>query len=221
MKLLVLTDIHGRKSLFKELSNRITDIIDYIVIAGDLTHFDTKEKALEILESLYNVFKKPIYFVPGNCDNPELLNIDEVMDKPIYNIHCRIRSVKNYLFYGIGGSNITPFTTFIEWREDQIKSFIDKVDVINKSNKLIMVTHIPIYSVMDEVNGRNIGSKILRTFLEKYQPILWITGHLHEYSNYVKIGNTIVLNPGPFMFGYYALVTINAKIEIEINNIYG
>ncbi len=217
MKLLVLTDIHGRRHLFKDLSGSLKESIDYIIVAGDLTYFEKKEKALEILESLYNVLGKPIYFIPGNCDDPELLSIDKIDDKPIYNVHSKVYTLNHYLIYGIGGSNITPFSTPIEWSEDQIKEFIDIIQKHGVFDDLIMVTHIPIYGVMDEINDENVGSQVLRGFLEKYQPILWITGHLHEYSGYTRVGKTIVLNPGPFMRGYYALVNISLDKNVKIS----
>jgi Icc-related predicted phosphoesterase len=218
LRLLVLTDIHDRKGYFKYLYEKIDTDIDYIVIAGDLTYFKKRSTAIGIMERLYELFNKKILFVPGNCDDPELLDLDSIDDK-IINIHGRLVKIDKYVFYGVGGSNITPFSTWIEWSEEEIKSMIRKLG--GMTNDLIMVTHVPIYGVMDEIGGVHVGSRVLREFLEEKQPIIWITGHLHEYSGYVRVGRTIVLNPGPFMRGYYALIELSDNnVNVKIKNVF-
>jgi Icc-related predicted phosphoesterase len=41
-----------------------------------------------------------------------------------------------------------------------------------------------------------VGSKSVRTVIEKYQPLLGLHGHIHESSGYLKIGRTQCVNPG-------------------------
>jgi len=219
---LVLADVHSRKYLFKKLAEAVSaSSVDYVVVAGDVTHFDKLSKAVEVLSALYDHLSRPILFVPGNCDDPHLLDFNSFHEREIINIHSRRHSLREgYVVYGVGGSTITPFSTLIEWSEDQFEEMIRRAGDI-AGDKLIMVTHSPIYGVMDEVNGVHVGSRTLRRFLEERQPLLWITGHLHEYSGYVSVGRTIVLNPGPFMRGYYALVHLNGgRVEVSIKNLH-
>ena len=41
-----------------------------------------------------------------------------------------------------------------------------------------------------------VGSAAVRAAIEKYQPLLVLTGHIHESRGVVKIGRTTVVNPG-------------------------
>lgn len=218
LKIIALTDIHGRKSYIKYLVSNAQELkCDLVVIAGDLTYFSDYSEAISILKTLFNSFSCKVLFVPGNCDDSRLLDLDNI-DNIIFNIHSRVYLYDNIYFYGIGGSNKTPFNTWIEWSEDDLKRFISRAESIDW-NKLVLVTHTPIYSVMDYINTGNTGSKALYDFLINHGALLWITGHLHEYSGFVKVNKTIVLNPGPFIKGYYALIDIsNGEINIDIRN---
>jgi Icc-related predicted phosphoesterase len=50
-------------------------------------------------------------------------------------------------------------------------------------------------------DGRPVGSRAIRQFIEKNRPHLTLHGHIHEApsrsgSHWVKIGNTVCINPG-------------------------
>ncbi|MHB9093465.1 MAG: metallophosphoesterase family protein, partial [Eubacteriales bacterium] len=40
------------------------------------------------------------------------------------------------------------------------------------------------------------GSTAVRKAIEKYQPVLVLSGHIHEAKGAVKMGRTTVINPG-------------------------
>ena len=208
MKILVISDVHSRSSIIDRLGKKIHGIdIDLVLIAGDLTHFGTLKESLNILNRFKKYFSK-VVFIPGNCDPPELLEFKD--DNDLYNIHCRSLGYKGYIFYGIGGSNLTPFSTWIEYSEELLKEMILKAGMY-PANKLIIVTHTPPYGVLDKIlYGEHVGSKALRNFLEKHQPLLWITGHIHESRGVAKVGSTVIVNPGPLMRKYYALIELDA-----------
>jgi Icc-related predicted phosphoesterase len=222
LEILALTDIHDRVRYVKELSKIIKEYkiaFDIVIVAGDLTYFREVEHGISILKLIAISIGRPVLFVPGNCDSPKLLELDSIREYEIYNIHTRIFKYKGYYFYGVGGSNITPFSTLIEWSEEDIEKLLRKAWSIPRE-KLIMVTHIPIYGVMDEVYGENVGSRTLREFLDSHGAKLWITGHLHEYSGYRYVNGVYVVNPGPLMKGYYALISIDENIDVVIRNIH-
>lgn len=217
MKLLLLTDIHDRLGRVKVLAEKIVKenvAIEAVLIAGDLTYFQRAERAVKILREIRRLINVPVYFVPGNCDDPRLLvlTFDE---ERIYNVHGRAVHFNQYTVYGVGGSNKTPFSTPIEWSEEEIEEYVKKAWVL-EPEKLIMITHVPIYGVMDELVEGHVGSRALRKLLDERQPVLWVTGHLHEYSGYVKIGGTVVVNPGPLMSGYYAVAEFSGKRDVSI-----
>ncbi len=220
--ILVLTDIHDRTRYIRELGRIIKEdknVFNIVIVAGDLTYFRKAEDAIKILKLISTSIGGPVLFVPGNCDSPKLLELDFIREYGIYNIHTRMFKYKGYYFYGIGGSNITPFSTLIEWSEDDIEEMLKNAWSIPR-DRLVMVTHVPIYGVMDEVYGENVGSRVLRRFLDNHGAKLWITGHLHEYSGYKYVNGVYVVNPGPLMRGYYALIVLNENVDIVIRNVH-
>ncbi len=221
MQLLLLTDIHDRLSRVKVLAEKIKNenvTVDAVLIAGDLTYFRPAERAVKILKETRHLIDAPLYFVPGNCDDPKLLELT-LDEEEIYNVHGKATQLDQYIVYGIGGSNETPFATPIEWSEEKIEEYVEKARGL-ESEKLIMITHVPIYGVMDELIEGHVGSKTLRRFLDEQQPLLWLTGHLHEYSGYARIGRTVVVNPGPLMYGYYAIAEISdGTVRINIKKL--
>ena len=71
--------------------------------------------------------------------------------------------------------------------------------------KIIYVMHSPPYGTrLDSIHGgHHVGSKAIKTFVEKSQPLLTLHGHIHESpevsgSFFDKIGETISVNPGQF-----------------------
>lgn len=54
--------------------------------------------------------------------------------------------------------------------------------------------------------GKHLGSPSTLDFIKKYQPLLCVSGHIHEHSGKIKIGKTTVINAG---FGKDAQVLIN------------
>jgi len=71
--------------------------------------------------------------------------------------------------------------------------------------KAIYVMHSPPYGTrLDLIQGGNrVGSKAIKTFVEKNQPLLTLHGHIHESpdisgSFFDKIGETFSVNPGQF-----------------------
>ena len=60
---------------------------------------------------------------------------------------------------------------------------------------------------------RHNGSQAIRSFILETQPILALSGHIHEAITTDTLQNTILINPGPFHHGRYAY------IEIEDNTL--
>ena len=81
----------------------------------------------------------------------------------------------------------------------------DFENILSETNpsKTIYVTHTPPYNTALDIifDGRHVGSKALRSFIEKTQPPLTLHGHIHESPSrsgriFDRIGNTICVNPG-------------------------
>ncbi len=74
---------------------------------------------------------------------------------------------------------------------------------VTNPDKTILVSHAPPYNTSLDMlfDGTHVGSKSIKTYIEKTQPAICLHGHIHE-SFYVSkkyhttIGNSICFNPG-------------------------
>ncbi|NJE06151.1 YfcE family phosphodiesterase [Thermococcus sp. M36] len=201
MRILAVTDLHGRLGGVKRLAKMVPEIDpDVILIAGDITHFSGAETAREILEPLLKL-RKPLLAVHGNCDGrdvPGLLNELEI------SVHNRRTQIGSLGFVGIGGSNVTPFNTVWELTEDEIASILAKSYLTGD----IILSHVPPKDTeADRVHsGLHVGSPALRSFIEKRGPPLVVCGHIHEARSVDRISDTVIVNPGPLFRGHYAVI---------------
>lgn len=80
-------------------------------------------------------------------------------------------------------------------------------------NNLIVISHNPPKDTKVDMisNGAHVGSASYRFFLETYQPLLAVSGHVHEAVAVDKIGKTTLINPGALMEGCYAVVDIQKQ----------
>ena len=209
MKLLVLADIHGCMENAELIASEVRDC-QGVVIAGDITDFGGHEQAVGIL-SVLQTYQKPIFAVPGNCD---LAGVDEVLRKNHGNLHGVGIECDGLKFVGVGGSLPCPGKTPTEAGETVFRDILEKgVSTLASKDSLVLVTHQPAWGTRLDIagSGRHTGSRAVREFIEHYQPILAISGHMHEAYGVDKIGPTVLINPGPFRQGRYAVVEIEDK----------
>lgn len=206
MKLLCVSDFHGGSGRIEGLS-----AVDVLVILGDITHFGDRVRAMEILEGFKSA--KRLLAVPGNCDN---LDVNEALVELDIDLHSRGRIVGDVGFFGLGGSNRTPFNTPQEYSEYELWDFLAKgYEQVKDSPIKVMASHPPPFNTdLDKTGGMHVGSKKVREFIETYEPDLVLCGHIHEARGQDTIGKTVIINPGPFHTGH-ALVNIGAEIKVE------
>ncbi|MBI3766704.1 MAG: YfcE family phosphodiesterase, partial [Ignavibacteriales bacterium] len=60
-----------------------------------------------------------------------------------------------------------------------------------------------------------VGSSSVRKFIEKHQPDLAVCGHIHEARGQDSLEKSKIVNCGPAVNGYYAVVEIHHSIEIR------
>lgn len=64
--------------------------------------------------------------------------------------------------------------------------------------------------------GNHIGSKPIRSFIEKAKPRVIISGHVHEARSIDVLGDTLSVNPGPALNGFHAIISINGKPRADL-----
>ena len=89
---------------------------------------------------------------------------------------------------------------------------------------LILVSHTPpADTVVDRTgSGLHVGSRAVRQFIERVQPDLCLTGHIHEARGTDTLGRTLVVNPGELAAGGYAVITFDGtSVGCEVRQISG
>ncbi len=111
-------------------------------------------------------------------------------------------------FFGLGGSNITPFNTPLEFGEEEILEALERgYEEVKGCRVKILISHTPPHNTVDATPaGVRAGSPALREFLEKKDVNLVICGHVHEARGEERIGDTLVVNTGPAQNGFVKVV---------------
>jgi hypothetical protein len=195
MKILAFTDTHAYlPSINKILAKAKKEKPDLMICAGDFTWFGN---GLEVIKR-FNI-GIPLLVIPGNHEIPEEISFLAKKFPFVKNIHLKHFVLGSDFFLGCGGGGFTEHHAEFEQSEEKFAKAIKQLKVQDHKYKVILVTHQPPYKTKtDLIYGEYAGSKSIRKFIEKYQPTLCITGHLHEnFGKRDKIGQTLIINPGP------------------------
>jgi Icc-related predicted phosphoesterase len=156
-----------------------------------------------------------VYYISVGNDDP--FAVDEVLktDGNVINPEERCVSVHPKIdMLTFGGTNPTPWDTPRELSEEQMLAKLEQlVKLVPDPQKCIFSFHAPPYGTKLDVAPRlnkdlrmesglgsspfqNVGSKAVRTIIEKYQPLVGVHGHVHECAGKDKIGKTLIFNHG-------------------------
>ena len=218
MKILVISDAHGSVENIEKLSEQFK-AADLVLFGGDFAKFNHAETGKPTLEALRKKHES-VFAVLGNCDEPEF--IEELEDADI-NVQKSMTFTDGLVIAGSGGgskfSGDTPFERTEEELAgdfDVISSSIEQIaDKDGKCSSLVLIMHNPPKDTKADLipAGVHVGSQLLRDFIEKTQPLLVVTGHIHESAGIDRIGESTVINPGALFEGKYALVEIEKQDE--------
>ena len=175
---------------------------DLIIVTGDITNYGSSLDAGKVLSKLQAI-NSSILAVAGNLDQPE---VAQYLEDNGMSLHGMGRIINGLSMMGLGGSNYTPFNTPYEFSEQELADLLTLgFSQVGDAKNFILVSHTPpVQTKTDQlVNGNHVGSKAVRTFIEEKQPLLCLTGHIHESMGQDYIGKTLVLNPGMMKDGGY------------------
>ena len=159
------------------------------------------------------------YVTGGNDDPPDVLTVLEGIDSEhVVNCEEKVISVDDrYPMANCGYSNPTPWDTPREVTEEVLEQHLERAVVgIEDFESAIFNFHVPPYDctlddcpkldwstdpptpvvVAGVAQSAPAGSTAVRKVVEKYQPLLQLTGHIHESRGLIKVGRTTVINPG-------------------------
>lgn len=226
MEIIVFGDIHMATS--EALSIPGIREADLIVLNGDLTNYGEIRHARSVLDDILRL-NANVLAQFGNLDRPE---INTYLEELGMNLHGQARLIDSKVcLVGIGGSNPTPFNTPSEYEEKELlaignEAFEQAHDFTALAAKLsgliipvIFVSHCPPFnSNVDRLhNGRPVGSRSIRSLIEKFRPDAVVCGHIHEAKGQDTITGIPVYNPGMLRKGGFVRLSIhNSQITAQV-----
>ena len=215
VRMLALTDFHGDNEAFERAKQLIrSDTWNCVVVAGDIANYD-----LELAERHLKELAEPgvpLFFVPGNMDNPDLSAWSGTdLVRPLHGKSARLGTVT---FVGLGGSPPGPFSTPFQIPEDRAAQLLSQALSGFDKGALVLVSHCPPENTKLDVvpSGEHAGSVAVRSFIEKAKPALVISGHVHEARGIDSIGGTTLVNTGPARLGNYADITLENRVIVRL-----
>jgi len=189
MKILAFVDLHGNMDVLENIGKLAKEQdVDYIVCLGDITIFeDNYAKLMKKLDS----FGKPVLYLHGNHEGEKTTRKLVNKLKNVKFLHRETHEHKEFLFVGYGGGGFAQ-------KEPDFEKWVKRLDM--KGKKIILLTHAPPYNTkLDPIWGESVGVKSYKKFIKKHQPVLALSGHLHDNEGAVdKVGKTELINPGPW-----------------------
>ncbi len=211
-------DIHEDLSLLGEIPN--LSAADGVIISGDITNRGDTRRASELLDEVFRI-NSNIYAQIGNMDRPE---VTSYLDEKGWNIHARGKLLAEDIgIMGVGYSTPTPFMTPSEVSDDKLAQWLNEgYEQVKHLMKLILVAHDPPFGskAAQLPSGENVGNRSVLEFIQRVQPDICLTGHIHEAESEDFIGRTKILNPGMLAMGGYVLIRLQeGKLAADLRYI--
>jgi len=215
MKILVLSDIHGRTDNMEKIRDTAGEA-DLVLVAGDISHFGGADNAERILYTL-RTYNPHVKAVAGNCDNRQ---IEEYLEQENMLLDRRAYQFNGIRFIGLSGALPGPVRTPYETSEESISRLLGGVSGMDNGSTVLISHQPPFRTIADRaMKLHHVGSRSVRDWIEKNTPRLVVCGHIHESYGYKQLGPTHIVNPGAWKEGRYALVELSAaetRIEISL-----
>jgi hypothetical protein len=191
-----------------------------IIITGDLTNKGGKRKAESILGKIGEV-NPAVYAITGNMDTREIRSL---LENKGMSIQARGIALNERVgLAGVGCSLPTPFGTPSEVSEETLATWLKQAvaDIRHLPRTLLATHNPPLNTVADRLsNGRHVGSKAIRQFIDHSQPEVVVTGHIHEAIGEERLQKTKLINPGPFAAGGYVMIQAeNGELDAELRRL--
>lgn len=206
MRLLVVSDIHGSEDALDKCRDEAATA-DLLLCVGDLTHFGGVSDARRVIDELRSIHPQ-VRSVAGNCDNRE---IESYLQKEGVLLGSKPEEFQGVHWAGLSGAMPGPIDTPYEISEEQIEAFLEQLP-LEAAQPLILVSHQPPYNTVADraMKMKHVGSRRLSEWIEAQQPLLVLSGHIHESFGHKLYGHSHVINPGALKDGRYAVVDIDS-----------
>lgn len=193
---------------------------DGVIITGDLTNRGSREAVSGVMDAVLAINPR-VFAQPGNMDTDV---VQAYLQEKDVDIHLRVRELAPGIgLMGVGLSTPTPFGTPSEVDESVIGQWLDETHArAGDFEKLIVAVHEPPHGTKVDLlgTGAHVGSELVRKFIERTQPDVVLTGHIHEASGVEMIGRTPVINPGMLAGGGYVRIDLaDGELSAELMSV--
>jgi len=158
--------------------------------------------------------KKPLYWMLGNDDPPELAAL---LDRAPWGESAEGKVLHlddDHEMVSWGYSNKTPWDSYREMTEDELRETLDRLCAgLSSAERAVLNVHVPPYGTgLDEAPELDatltvqtsvgqvklvpVGSTAVRETLERVQPLIGLHGHIHESHGFKQLGRAVAVNPG-------------------------
>jgi Icc-related predicted phosphoesterase len=189
MKILVFSDIHGDERALERLMEMEAD---YYFSAGDLTSWG---RGLDRCGEILRRRAGSVYVLPGNHESTAMTG--ELCRRfGLHHFHEQSFEAGGYHIAGLGYSTPTPFNTPGEYTEKEMGRRLAKFSVLKP---LVLICHCPPYNTaLDRIReGAHAGSRAVAEFIERHQPEVFFSGHIHEAAGAAaRLGRTRAFSAG-------------------------
>lgn len=168
-----------------------SDILDKEAKKYKLTGLESKCKKLGITLLKTNSIMMDSFVLSGfsgyrGAMSKKLTKIDKKKRQKIKKFNLKWKERLNKIFYKTRGKKV------IFLAHDVPRGYFDKV-LYKKS---------PLY-------GKHVGDEYFSEYIKKYQPEVFLCGHMHEYQGLRKLGKTSIINVGEGGKGKAAIIEID------------
>jgi Icc-related predicted phosphoesterase len=215
MKLLGITDLHGRQAALERILADAGEV-DLVLFGGDITNFGSPVDAAMLIAIAEEAAGRALA-VAGNCDSAEIdLRLLEM------GVGLRRRGV---IVDGVGIHGLSAMPpwqpSMYHFTEAELAEMLEAgfAQITGAAHHVVLSHPPPRRCRLDRtVFGRHVGSAALREFIDRVQPRLVLCGHIHEGRGIDALGETIVVNCGPATAGSYAVAEIGEQVRVELRS---
>ena len=193
MKILHISDTHGKHQILKDLPNA-----DVIVHTGDITEDGTEEEVKDFIEWFSGLSYAHKIFIAGNHDNCLYgANIEGLPDNVHYLCNDSI-TIDGIKFYGV--------PMFLQ--DDLDGKFLELFGRIPADTD-VLLTHQPPLGILDEQDGINYGDYTLYKRVIDVRPKYHLFGHLHHTEKTQEVFRRVRFsNAAGGKYGRYEMLKI-------------
>lgn len=174
---------------------------------------ETAERWVTMADEQLRTAGIPAVMMPGNDDEPALKAVlaqgDWIIDG-----EGRVVDLEGYQIASFGWSTTTPWHSPREVTEEAMAAALGDLErQLDTDRPVVFNLHDPphgsgldraprltedfrVVTAGGEAELASVGSRAVRSAIERIQPLLSLHGHIHESKAAARIGRTLCLNPG-------------------------